>query len=209
MIALESDYCPDITGLIIIDCWEPASPNKRFLDQFYLNLVDILKKFNFSCVINASTNCRLDLSDPSQQNVMRIYNWRYHPSQFDKRDNEIVANLVHQGQHDQHTSVIIKKFFLENKHSFAINTIEDFKYHNSKHLNNTCNNWLVVGQTWQMCTHYNDISLTNLPRRVKDMNFYTVDRGFCKSNEQYVSSLDYEQDFLQYEKIHGFGYRLL
>jgi hypothetical protein len=212
MIVSSSRDIPTIDGLILIDCWEPQVESKKFLQQFYINLLNQLSKFKFCSIVNASTSCRLDINDPSQHNTIQQYAWqnRYNISCRTAEDNNIIANLVSFSSTDEQTSVILNRSLLDNNHSFSIFTIDDFRYHCQHHLNNQFKNWLVVGQTWQMCTHENSIGLRSLRRLIyENFNFYTIDSGFCKIDGELVHHSDYATDKLQYELIYDFGYRLL
>jgi hypothetical protein len=212
MIVSESSAIPSIDGLILIDCWEPDVDIKKYLHQFYITLVNRLAEFKFSAIINASGGCRLDINDPSQRNTVQLYNWthRNDVSHRTAEGNNIIANLVAHSGTDQQTSTILNRCLLDNPNSFSIFTVDDFIHHCQIHLGNQCKNWLVVGQTWQMCTHDNSIGLHSLRRFIYDnFNFYTIDSGFCKLDGSLVNYVDYETDKLQYELIYNFGYRLL
>lgn len=209
--AAKSNNAPTINGLILIDCWEPTVESKKYLHSFYIKLLSILSQFSLLSIVNASTGCQLSGSDISQRNVMETYNWRFRNSATQKtvQDDCITMNLISYAGNNQ-TSSILNKSLLDNKHSFMINEVDDFEYHCHKHLNDSCKNWLVVGQSWQMCTHENSMSLTSLrPLAQKGFNFYTIDSGFCKIDGTWVGRADYESDILKYELIKDFGYRLL
>jgi len=213
MIVSDTDQVPIIDGLILIDCWEPPrSAEKQYLNLFYVGLVSTLTKFDFKIVVNSSSNCKFDGEDFSQLNTLNRYCWAYDhddPSyQVTNQEHRAVFNLMRQNDLSQRVSSIINFSLLNNSNSAYITNLDDFVYYNNKHLNNTCKNWLVVGQSWGMCTHFNSMSLTNL-RTIEHLNFYTVDRGFCKIDGELVYEADYENDSLSYKKIHNFGYQLL
>jgi hypothetical protein len=213
MILSNTDQVPQIDGLILIDCWEPEKiDEKKYLNLFYANLVTQLKKFEFKCVVNASLHCKIDGNDFSQLNVLNKYCWDFNNNDpryiLTDQEQKAIFNILKQNNLSRQVSTIINFCLLNNNVSAYITDIENFKYHNKKHLNNTCKNWLVVGQTWPMCTHNNEISLTTL-KNIPDMNFYTLDQGFCKINGDLVYEEDYRKDTLNYEKISNFGYRLL
>jgi hypothetical protein len=211
MIVSDTKHRPVIDGLILIDCAEPPVECKKYLHFFYIKLLDVLSQFNFSSIVNANTGCQLSCTELSQRNVMEIYSWRYKNPEIQKtaRDDLVIVNLIkHAG--DNQTSSILDKCLLDNTYSFMINDVDDFEYHCSKHLNDSCKNWLVVGQSWQMCTHNNPMSLTSLRSLIqKNFNFYTIDSGFCKIDGSWVDYEDYANDSLPYEVVQNFGYRLL
>ena len=214
MIALTSNDVPEITGLILIDCWEPdANVNsKKFLHRFYVDLIQLLSKFNFGAIVNASSGCKLDETDHSQKNTIWNYSKRF---QFDTsikkthHHDAVITNWIAQSS-VQSTAAIINHCLLSNSHSFMINNLDDFGFHCQNHLNDQHKNWLVVGQTWSMCTHTNNISLPRLRSLIpQGHRFYTVDSGFCKINGDKVQYIDYVKDNLKYELIYDFGYQLL
>jgi hypothetical protein len=73
-------------------------------------------------------------------------------------------------------------------------------------------NWLVVGHTWQMCTHEHALglqSLTSITKRHPVLNFYATDYSFCKMTENTATLEDFEQDSMNWRLIEDFGYQLL
>jgi hypothetical protein len=55
-------YIPDITGVILIDCWNLSDQNiaiKESIRCFYYNLIQDVKRYTVSTVINAMTQTHL------------------------------------------------------------------------------------------------------------------------------------------------------
>ena len=92
--------------------------------------------------------------------------------------------------------------------SIFLITHEDFVYHTNVHLKGQYKNWLVVGQTWQMCTHDHALGLNHLSR-LPGMSFYATDFGFCKEHGGTAGYEDFVNDSLDWEHIENFGYRLI
>jgi hypothetical protein len=67
--------------------------------------------------------------------------------------------------------------------------------------------WYVVGQSWQMCVHNNDIGLNNLAKSL-DLNFYSDLKSFLKINGTVVEHNDFVNDELSWKFVPRFGYHL-
>lgn len=67
--------------------------------------------------------------------------------------------------------------------------------------------WYVVGQSWQMCVHENNIGLNNLAKLL-DLNFYSNLTSFLKINGSTVEHEDFINDKLSWKFVPRFGYQL-
>jgi len=218
MITSQSLTVPEIHGLILLDCWEPPA-HKFFTEIFYVNLIDRLKKYHFKCVVNSPSNTRFDQDDPSLANALQIYGqprlgvdglalldtdadfrrYRVMTSIFKSFTNNAVTEA---------TSALIKKYLLKTNPSIFLITHEDFVYHTNVHLKGQYKNWLVVGQSWQMCTHEHSLGLKYLSQ-LPGMSFYATDFGFCKQGGGTAGHEDFTSDSTQWEYIENFGYKLV
>ena len=218
MITSQSSLVPEIHGLILLDCWEPPA-HKFFTEIFYVNLIDRLKKYHFKCVVNSPSNTRFDQDDPSLANTLQTYGcprldadglalldtdadfrrYRVMTSIFKSFTNNAVTEA---------TSALIKKYLLKTNPSIFLITHEDFVYHNTVHLKGQYKNWLVVGQSWQMCTHEHSLGLKYLSQ-LPGMSFYATDFGFCKQDGGTAGHEDFASDSTQWEYIENFGYKLV
>jgi hypothetical protein len=220
MIVGQSTEIPEIHGLILLDCWEPPN-GKFFTEKFYVNLIDQLQGYNFRCVVNGASNNKLDIQDPSLINTLKIYSRpRLDDSgapildtPADFRRYKVITNLLQFFVGNDVTSALIKRYLLAPFPSVFLMSPEDLAYHASVHLHHTCKNWLVVGQSWQMCTHSHALGLPRLAKLSHkyniDMSFYATDFGFCKVNGGTAGYNDFENDSLQWEHIENFGYKLV
>jgi hypothetical protein len=220
MIVGQSTMVPEIHGLILLDCWEPPDC-KFFTEKFYVNLIDRLQEYDFKCVVNSASNNKLDIQDPSLLNTLKIYstpsigsdNLPMPENPIDNRRYKVVTNVLQFFVGDEVTSALIKRYLLAPFPSVFLMNPEDLVYHASIHLQHTCKNWLVVGQSWQMCTHHHALRLPILAQLAHryniDMSFYATDFGFCKVNGGTAEYNDFENDSLQWEHIENFGYKLL
>ena len=166
-----------MTGLIIIDCWAPdpifsqASKNNKKVarrkNNFFASLVDNLKRFKFTAVINASTQ-NIQLSEHVERYIST------YPDVF---------NL--QTQRD----------------FFELRKINPWK---------TVNHWIVVGTTWQVCVHLNDLGLcsfSTMSRQHPELNFYGAPWGFLKHDLTTTTNEDFATDLLTWIDV-GQMYRL-
>ena len=154
-----------MTGLIIIDCWEPDEyypPSKLSKRQgkakqiFYKNLVENLKSFNFAGIIDAGT-------------------------------------------HQIKTAVRVQDYLSTQSNVFVL--AKQFDFFELRKLNHWKNihHWLVVGTTWQVCCHLNDMGLctfSTLMRYHPELNFYGTTWGFLKHNLETANVDDFATDFL-------------
>jgi len=102
--------------------------------------------------------------------------------------------------------------YLFNKHTINILNDDDFVWFCTKYLENQITNWLVVGHTWQMCTHTHALGLQSLGRITKQhpvLNFYATDYSFCKLTENTATLEDFQQDSMNWCLIEAFGDQLL
>ena len=61
--------------------------------------------------------------------------------------------------------------------------------------------WLVVGTTWQVCVHVNDIGLcsfSTISRQYPELNFYGAPWGFQKHNLETTTVEDFANDHLSW-----------
>ena len=104
---------------------------------------------------------------------------------------------------EQKTSVIVQEFLSEYTPIAHVTTQSEFlKLRKSDHWKNI-NHWLVVGTTWQICCHLNDLGLcsfTTMLRQHPELNFYGVSWGFLKHNLTTTTDEDFEHDLLTWTK---------
>ena len=166
-----------VTGLILIDCWENdhlrANSNKntkRYVlpkQRFFTGLVQNLKRFSFTGIINAATQLIADPNLPLDQG--------------------------------RKTSLIVQEYLYQHTTVADITTQSEF-FELRKHMPwKNINHWLVVGTTWQICVHVNDIGLcsfSTMSRQHKGLHFYGAPWGFLNVNRQTILSKDFDTDLL-------------
>ena len=65
------------------------------------------------------------------------------------------------------------------------------------------NHWLVVGTTWQVCAHLNDMGLCSFSTMIRqhpELNFYGTSWGFLKHNLETATAEDFAGDLLTWVK---------
>lgn len=201
MITASNKITPNIQGLILLDCWEPQVRDHFFKDKFYINLIEKIGSKKIPYKVNSVTGLQVDLSDPGLANTMTVCEYR--------DDHPIMRNLLqHSG--NEKTSTLVSRYLFDQNTVNIVN-IDDFVWFCTKYLSNQIQNWLVVGHTWQMCTHSHALGLPRLARLSKNhsLNFYATDYSFCTMTEQTATLPDFEQDSLNWCLIENFGYQLL
>ena len=193
---------PDIKGLILLDCWETQVYEHLFKDKFYINLIEKIANKNFKYIVNSVTKLQIDLSDPIMANTMKVCQYR--------DDHPVMRNLLQQAGNEK-TSNLLMKYLISQATAINISNEADFVWFAEDYLSNQIQNWLVVGHTWQMCTHSHSLGLPILAQIAKTygLNFYATDYSFCTMTEQTATLKDFEQDSLKWRLIKDFGYQLL
>jgi hypothetical protein len=203
MITEHSAETPDIQGLILLDCWEPQAHEHFFKDKFYINLIENLRfnNFQFRYVINSASRLKIELNDVVMANTLKVCNYR--------DDHPIICNLL-ENSGDEKSSTLMSRYLFD-AHTVNIINEYDFSWFCTEYLSNEIKNWLVVGQTWQMCTHSHALGFHALTRLSKQhhLNFYATDYSFCTMTEQTAILEDFEQDSMRWKLIKDFGYQLL
>lgn len=149
-----------INGLILIDCWEPCyddpSQNQIFNEWFELLSKKLLKKYNFTKILDATINSK------------------------------------------HNSNIQLKQVLGKEKYQTVINASEVVEISRQ----NNIADWLVVGTTWQVCTHLNSVGLLMFREvtRDTDLKFYGIDRGFLKENNVPVTDIDYILDSVRWIK---------
>jgi hypothetical protein len=189
-------------GLICIDLWEETpgqTPTPPEYHRWLNNLPNRLSDFNFSSIINASYDTKIDYNDPSIYNTLVAYNWH-------DFDPQVMLELIKNCNNYTMSKSMQTQVF--GNQTFALYSIQSFKKHVDKLVPHV-KDWLVIGNTWNICTHHRDLGLVNLSR-LNEFNFYALDWGFRKINNQTLCDKDFEDDcFVKWEKINQHMYRLI
>lgn len=193
---------PDIRGLLLLDCWEPQVYEHLYKEKYYINLIECIGNKNYECIVNSATGLKIELNDPSMANTLKVCKYSdTHP---------LIRNLLqHSG--DMQTSNLLLKYLIRRQYTVNILTFEDFVWFSTKYLNKNIQNWLIVGHTWQMCTHWHSLGLPKLAHLsfTHNLNFYATDYSFCTMTEKTAGFQDFEQDLLNWRLVKDFGYQLL
>jgi hypothetical protein len=201
MITEYSEDIPNIQGLILLDCWEPQVHDHFFKDKFYINLIEKLKDQYFEYIVNSASGLQIDLNDAAMSNTFKV---------CDYSDNHSIMRNLSEHAGNEKTSTLISKYLFKRPVINIIN-IHDFAWFSTNYLPPQIKNWLVVGHTWQMCTHSHALGLARLARltEIYPLNFYATDYSFCTMTEHTATLSDFEQDSLNWRQIQNFGYQLL
>jgi len=198
---------PVIDGLIMIDCWHPSNQQRSEYNNFYVQLLSKLIKFDIKCIVNAAYNVDLSTQDISIRNTLQTYYW----PESNIQNPDIVHNLVKHCGGSNKTSVLIEEVLMHNSPSVMLLEFDDFVHHWQTVLDRQVNNWLVVGQAWKNCVHNRPIGLDNMYRNNshQDLNFYAITDGFKTDNGTVTTHANFQQDNLPWTYIENFGYKLV
>jgi hypothetical protein len=193
---------PVIHGLLLLDCWEPQVYEHLFKDKFYIDIIEKIKSTQYTWIVNSASRLQIELNDVAMTNTIKLCQYQ--------DDHPIIKNLLQQAGTEK-TSTLISKY-LFNKHTVNIINENDFVWFCIDYLKNQMTNWLVIGHTWQMCTHTHALGLhylAGITKRHPLLNFYATDYSFCKLTGNTATLEDFEQDSMNWCLIEDFGYRLL
>jgi hypothetical protein len=172
-----------------------------FKDKFYINFIEKIKSIQFTWIINSASRLHINLNDICMANTIKLCQYQ--------DDHPIIKNLIQHAGTEKPSTLISRYLF--NTHTINIVNDDDFVWFCTKYLENQMTNWLVMGHTWQMCTHTHALGLQALSRITKrhPLNFYATDYSFCKLTENTATLEDFEQDSMNWRLIEDFGYQLL
>jgi len=166
-----------VTGLILIDCWENdhiRSNSNKNTKRYVLP-----KQRFFTGLV---------------QNLKR-----FNFAGVINASTNLTPNPNIPLDQGQKTSVIVQEYL--NQHSMVATLStqsEFFELRKSDQWKNIAH-WLVVGTTWQICCHLNDMGLcsfTTMMRQHPELNFYGAPWGFLKHNLTTTTDEDFANDHL-------------
>ena len=183
----------NIGGLITIDLWESGPDGEIFAPEYLQWLDDLSKKLglcSWRSIINSSNHTKIDYADPSIYNTLLCYNWT-------KYDPVVMTELIVQCNNYVMSKHMIQRVFAEQ--TFALYTIDSFVNHCNA-LVPDVKSWLVVGQSWGVCTHHRSIGLINLCRIAEQHGFaiYGTPWGFLHQDQKTCTGVG---DFLNDRNI--------
>ena len=223
MTPCSTDRVGSIQGWILIDCWEPAGSGQLETDeskqeksrcqhQLFDHMIKMHDFFQVRSVINAAYNNRLvydgenSTSDLSILNSFKRYSWDNHTE-----NNTIINNLVKYSRGRNDSTKRLTQTIMNNDHSYMLLDANDFVWHWEHCLDCSINHWLVLGQSWQICTHKRPMGFCRMREIARDtgINFYTTDWAILHDDGTKVNAQDFRDDDLDWEVVQGFGYRLI
>lgn len=161
----------DIKGLVIIDLW-----NIAIVDRWFEEYKHKLNFEKFDSIIVANYELALDSNDISQYNVLKDYSWtNYTP--------ELLLPIMKEAR-DQQTYPGVQANL--NSNSFLILTPEGMQRH-VEYMVPHVNDWLIVGNTWGMCTHNRPLGF----HAMKSMpyNFYITDWSIIGAKQNSIEHI--------------------
>jgi len=118
------------------------------------------------------------------------------------------TGIINAGTNDIKLSRHIKQYISTCSDVFNLDSRRDFlELRKLEHWKNI-NHWLVVGTSWRVCVHLNDIGLISFATSNwidPKLNFYGVNWGFLKHNLETTTAEDFANDHLKwtaFEDLH-------
>jgi hypothetical protein len=203
MILSRHSNLPRIDGVIFIDMWVPRPDIGDVTDAWYRTVVQHIdsdpglypKHFVNACYMN-----KIDPMDRSISNTLA----QYQPGSV------VIENIERYCQGLNQTSEIIRQL-LNHRHSIFLLDATDFLEHWKNHLFQLPCNWLVVGQSWQICLHTRPMGLNRLQQLSQQtpLRFFMCEWSGFTEDHTVLTAQHFENDHLPWAEIPGFGYELL
>jgi hypothetical protein len=109
--------------------------------------------------------------------------------------------IINANTHNIQTAKPIERYLSTCSTVFSLSTQRDFfELRRLKHWKNI-NHWLVVGTTWRICVHLNDMGLVNFAASSwidPKLNFYGASWGFLKHHNKTMTAEDFANDYLEW-----------
>ena len=209
MTPQQSNVLSPITGWLLIDVWqEPPGEKANTVDQWVDTIVQNRKFFTRECVVNTSHGCSIDTfgnPDPFVQNTLALYCYNEPTA-----DHDLIFRMMRASNSGYQNHEKICTHLSHVPSAVSLYDLPDFVKHCEVTLDGRVRNWLVAGQSWQMCTHDRGIGFKRLRSLVSQgYNFYITPWSILKEDLQPLNELDVRDDRLSWEVIPGFGWRLL
>jgi len=145
---------PDIKGIIAIDCWQQPS-----LDKFYANLDKLIDWLKIDSLIVANYEIALDISDKSLYNTLESYSWHDY-------DPDILLPIIKESRTRKTSNWMLSKM---TQNAFCLLDMYSVRKHMDMCVPHI-QDWLIVGGSWQACTHSRPVNVYELSKLKK--NFY-------------------------------------
>lgn len=209
---------PDIQGVIMIDVWSLPE-----LQSFFQTVQQRMPKFDIQCCVNASYNLDIgqinDVGDRSLHNTFRLHLWNrgieQQPLDLETMNpsDRLVFNVLRFSRSNYRTDPTLHTpDLLGSDASVVILDADDLVHHCQMYHNNSIKNWLILGQAWEMCVHHRPMGLCNLAKLISsnDYNFFVTPWSVRDQHGAELTQHCFQgSDGLCWDKVDGFGYRLL
>jgi hypothetical protein len=155
--------------------------------------------------------------DRSMRNTFRLHLWNRNDlddsndSKYEA-DTRLIMNVI---RHSTGKMLPAPELnipdLLESDASVVILDSGDLEHHCRKYHGGMIKNWLVAGTSWHMCLHHRPMGLAKLAGICQNnsMNFYVATWSVVDESNLTITEQHIENDWLEWEKIQNFGYRLV
>lgn len=188
-------------GVLCINAWESNGIN----NDFYQRAATELKNFDVGCVVNCTSDIKIDYADPSVLNTFKNYQWTPTKSSFEL-NQKIMLNLIKVSGMLESSSILKEQVFGE--HSMHLSDVATFTQHVDLFYPEV-KNWIVLGTTWKDQLHYGPLGFDNL-LSIPTASFNIFPQwSVQKIDSGEVSIEDLEDDEFVWAEIPNNGYRLV
>lgn len=197
-------YTPPKTwGVLCIDVWD----NHGVDNKFYQGIINNLKKFNISTVVNCSVSQTLDYSNRSVVNTLRKYVWDNNPNIPNDIKLEIRDNLVVNSGEQKISKVLNDNLFDNN--TVSLNTSRTFDYHVQSYHPDVFD-WIIIGGAWNICLHAGPLGIGRILNSLPAYKFNIFPSwGIRNENRSPVTEQQVKDDNYVWAPIDDGGYRLV
>lgn len=188
-------------GVLCIDVWDANGEN----NIFYQRVVDELKNFDISCIVNCTMDIKIDYNDPSVLNTFKNYQWE--PLSGSAETNQkVMLNLLKASGLKQSSSILKDQLFNDNTvHLSDISTFTthvDLFYPDVKH-------WIIIGCSWDESMHHGPLGFEKL-LDIPTAAFHVFPNwSMLKDSGVAPTVEDLENDNIVWADIPNDGYRLI
>lgn len=192
---------PSVWGVLCIDCWNVDGTN----DEFYQRVVNELKNYPISAVVNCTIDLKIDYQDRSVHNTLRNYLWAADSINTQVNDRALLDLIRSAGQ--QQTSHVLHDQLFDDT-TVHLSSRETF-LHQGHYYWPEVQDWIIVGSAWKYCLHIGPLGIDKL-LDIPGHRFHIFPEWSIQMEDR--SSVALQQlhdDFVVWAPIDNDGYRLI
>lgn len=192
---------PTQWGVLCVDVWNVNGKN----DDFYQRAVNELKNFNVKCVVNCTTDIKIDYSDLSVFNTFKNYQWQ--PLfNFNEANQRVMLDLIKSSGKQESSNILKTQLF--GDHTIHLSNPITFTHHVDLFYPEV-KNWIVLGGSWKIHLHYGPLGFDKL-LGIPSASFNIFPEWSIQKEDRTNPTIDdLEDDQFVWGEIPNKGYRLV